>query len=168
MAAPVGGGAGQAAAPDRAVERAPAPHVPAGRSCARQGDRLGTAAIHAGHVEWVRRSENGTDLTARLATGGAPRSCEVTGSWPAPARRPTSRAPTTRSSASCSTRASPGSGRTASAWRWTGCGRAIDAGGEVVEGLSVIGALRKGTVFETTAIPELREQAADLARRLAG
>jgi uncharacterized NAD(P)/FAD-binding protein YdhS len=49
-----------------------------------------------------------------------------------------------------------------------GCGRAIDADGRVVEGLSVIGALRKGTVFETTAIPELREQAADLARRLAG
>ena len=39
------------------------------------------------------------------------------------------------------------------------CGTVLDGSGWPVGGLSVLGALRKGTAFETTAIPELREQA---------
>lgn len=43
------------------------------------------------------------------------------------------------------------------------CGTAIDRNDRPVEGLAILGALRRGTVFESTAIPELRAQAAALA-----
>ena len=46
------------------------------------------------------------------------------------------------------------------------CGTVLDGSGWPVGGLSVLGALRKGTAFETTAIPELREQATALARQI--
>jgi uncharacterized NAD(P)/FAD-binding protein YdhS len=38
--------------------------------------------------------------------------------------------------------------------------------GQVVPGLYVVGPPRKGALYETTAIPELRSQAAALAQRL--
>lgn len=47
-----------------------------------------------------------------------------------------------------------------------GCGTLLDRSGRPVGGLTVLGALRKGTVFETTAIPELRMQASALADAL--
>ncbi|GAA3677351.1 FAD/NAD(P)-binding protein [Nocardioides ginsengisoli] len=43
-------------------------------------------------------------------------------------------------------------------------GRLIGAGGRVVEGLFVVGPPRKGTLWESTAIPEIRAQAAQVAR----
>jgi len=45
-------------------------------------------------------------------------------------------------------------------------GTALDRSGRPVPGLTVLGALRRGTLFETTAIPELRVQATELARLL--
>ena len=38
--------------------------------------------------------------------------------------------------------------------------------GQVVPGLYVVGPPRKGTLWETTAVPEIRGQAAALAQRL--
>ena len=43
-------------------------------------------------------------------------------------------------------------------------GRLLDRAGRPSEVLSAIGPLRRGTLLETTAIPEIREQAAELAR----
>lgn len=42
-------------------------------------------------------------------------------------------------------------------------GRVIDDGGEVVDGLFAVGPPRKGTLWESTAIPEIRTQAAHVA-----
>jgi len=42
----------------------------------------------------------------------------------------------------------------------------LDVSGQVVPGLYVVGPARKGVLWETTAIPEIRTQAASLARRL--
>ncbi|WP_305123407.1 FAD/NAD(P)-binding protein [Roseomonas sp. GC11] len=46
--------------------------------------------------------------------------------------------------------------------------RALDAAGRVVPGLSVLGPLTRGRLWEVTAVPEIRGQAAALADRLAG
>ncbi|HEU5149372.1 MAG TPA: FAD/NAD(P)-binding protein [Iamia sp.] len=43
------------------------------------------------------------------------------------------------------------------------CGRVRGPDGEVVPGLFTLGLLRKGTLFETTAVPEIRAQAQALA-----
>ena len=45
-------------------------------------------------------------------------------------------------------------------------GRVIDAAGEASPWLSALGPLRRGTLWESTAIPEIRAQAAALADRL--
>lgn len=45
-------------------------------------------------------------------------------------------------------------------------GELIDAGGAASDRLFALGALRVGALWETTAVPELRVQAAELARRL--
>jgi len=45
-------------------------------------------------------------------------------------------------------------------------GAVLAADGQPVAGLHAIGPLRKGSLWETTAIPEIRRQAADLARHL--
>jgi uncharacterized NAD(P)/FAD-binding protein YdhS len=45
-------------------------------------------------------------------------------------------------------------------------GEVIDVSGQVVPGLYVVGPPRKGTLWETTAVPEIRGQAAALAQRL--
>jgi uncharacterized NAD(P)/FAD-binding protein YdhS len=45
-------------------------------------------------------------------------------------------------------------------------GEVLDVSGQVVPGLHVVGPPRKGTLWETTAVPELRDQAAALAQRL--
>ncbi len=45
-------------------------------------------------------------------------------------------------------------------------GEVLDVSGQVVPGLFVVGPPRKGTLFETTAVPEIRGQAAELAQRL--
>jgi uncharacterized NAD(P)/FAD-binding protein YdhS len=45
-------------------------------------------------------------------------------------------------------------------------GRVIDAGGTVVDGLFTVGPSRKGTLWESTAIPEIRAQAAQVAAAL--
>jgi uncharacterized NAD(P)/FAD-binding protein YdhS len=45
-------------------------------------------------------------------------------------------------------------------------GEVLDVSGQVVPGLYVVGPPRKGTLYETTAIPEIRTQAAALAQRL--
>lgn len=45
-------------------------------------------------------------------------------------------------------------------------GDVLDVSGQVVPGLYVVGPPRKGTLYETTAIPEIRTQAATLAQRL--
>ena len=45
-------------------------------------------------------------------------------------------------------------------------GEVLDVSGQVVPGLYVVGPPRKGTLYETTAIPEIRGQAAVLAQRL--
>jgi uncharacterized NAD(P)/FAD-binding protein YdhS len=42
-------------------------------------------------------------------------------------------------------------------------GNAINAGGEVMPDLFVVGTLRKPSVWESTAVPELRNQAAGVA-----
>jgi uncharacterized NAD(P)/FAD-binding protein YdhS len=47
-----------------------------------------------------------------------------------------------------------------------GVGRVIDAAGDVQQRLWVVGPLRRGVSWETTAVPELRAQAASLAARL--
>lgn len=46
-------------------------------------------------------------------------------------------------------------------------GELLDPSGRVVEGLFAIGTPRKGVLWETTAIPEIRAQAAEVAHRLA-
>lgn len=43
-------------------------------------------------------------------------------------------------------------------------GRAIDASGQSLETLLVAGTLRKSTLWESTAVPELRQQAQTVAR----
>jgi len=48
----------------------------------------------------------------------------------------------------------------------TPSGELLDPEGQVVPGLLTIGPPRKGTLYETTAIPEIRVQAAELAARL--
>lgn len=45
-------------------------------------------------------------------------------------------------------------------------GEVLDVSGQVVPGLYVVGPPRKGTLYETTAVPEIRGQAAALAQRL--
>lgn len=45
-------------------------------------------------------------------------------------------------------------------------GAALAPDGRPVPGLSILGALRRGTEFESTAVPEVRRQAVDLAARL--
>ena len=45
-------------------------------------------------------------------------------------------------------------------------GRVLDANGEPTLPAYALGALRKGVLWETIAIPEIRDQAADVARRL--
>ena len=45
-------------------------------------------------------------------------------------------------------------------------GEVLDVSGQVVPGLYVVGPPRKGTLWETTAVPEIRRQAAALAQRL--
>ena len=45
-------------------------------------------------------------------------------------------------------------------------GRLLDRDGRPTEGLWAIGPLRRGAPFETTAIPEIRQQAAALAECL--
>ena len=45
-------------------------------------------------------------------------------------------------------------------------GEVLDVSGQVVPGLHVVGPPRKGTLWETTAVPEIRGQAAALAQRL--
>jgi uncharacterized NAD(P)/FAD-binding protein YdhS len=45
-------------------------------------------------------------------------------------------------------------------------GEVLDVSGQVVPGLHVVGPPRKGTLYETTAVPEIRSQAAALAQRL--
>lgn len=47
-------------------------------------------------------------------------------------------------------------------------GRMLDSAGRVIEGLWALGALRRAKLWESTAIPEIRTHAADLARRLGG
>lgn len=47
-------------------------------------------------------------------------------------------------------------------------GRVVDANGVADSRLRVIGALRRGALYESTAIPELRDQAAQIATSLAG
>ena len=46
-------------------------------------------------------------------------------------------------------------------------GRLIDVGGDVVPGVICLGAIRQGELWETTAIPEIRQQAAAAAELLA-
>lgn len=46
--------------------------------------------------------------------------------------------------------------------------RALDAAGQPVPGLSVLGPLTRGRLWEVTAVPEIRAQAAALADRIAG
>ena len=45
-------------------------------------------------------------------------------------------------------------------------GEVLDVSGQVVPGLHVVGPPRKGTLWETTAVPEIRGQAAALAQSL--
>ena len=45
-------------------------------------------------------------------------------------------------------------------------GEVVDGAGEVVPGLFAVGPPRKGTLWESTAVPEIRTQAAQVARRL--
>ena len=47
-------------------------------------------------------------------------------------------------------------------------GRVLDRSGEPVLPVYAMGALRKGVLWETLAIPEIRDQAADVARQLVG
>ncbi|MGV7507481.1 hypothetical protein PJN21_29760, partial [Mycobacterium kansasii] len=46
-------------------------------------------------------------------------------------------------------------------------GRLIDEAGATVQGIVCIGSIRQGEEWETTAIPEIRAQAAGLAQLLA-
>ena len=46
-------------------------------------------------------------------------------------------------------------------------GRLIDVGGDAVPGVVCLGAIRQGELWETTAIPEIRQQAASVAQLLA-
>jgi len=48
----------------------------------------------------------------------------------------------------------------------TPAGEVRDVSGQVVPGLYVVGPPRKGVLWETTAVPEIRGQAAALAHRL--
>jgi uncharacterized NAD(P)/FAD-binding protein YdhS len=45
-------------------------------------------------------------------------------------------------------------------------GEVLDVSGQIVPGLYVVGPARKGTLWETTAVPEIRGQAAALAQSL--
>jgi uncharacterized NAD(P)/FAD-binding protein YdhS len=45
-------------------------------------------------------------------------------------------------------------------------GRVIDTVGSTVPWLWSIGALRRGVLYETTAVPELREQAREIAQEI--
>lgn len=45
-------------------------------------------------------------------------------------------------------------------------GQCVSRSGKAVDGLFVIGALRKGQTWENTAVPELKMQAAELARKI--
>lgn len=47
-------------------------------------------------------------------------------------------------------------------------GELLDAVGQIVPGLLTVGPPRKGTLYETTAIPEIRVQAAEVAAHLRG
>ena len=47
------------------------------------------------------------------------------------------------------------------------CGRLIDAAGGTVPGIVTLGAIRQGEIWETTAIPEIRAQAAAVAQLVA-
>jgi uncharacterized NAD(P)/FAD-binding protein YdhS len=62
-----------------------------------------------------------------------------------------------------------GVGRTGP-FRWgldvDGHGRLIDRAGNVNASIHVVGALRRGSAWETTAIPEIRQQAGDLTKTL--
>lgn len=49
----------------------------------------------------------------------------------------------------------------------TPAGDALDAAGQVVPGLHVLGALTRGALWEITAVPDIRQQAAALADRIA-
>lgn len=44
----------------------------------------------------------------------------------------------------------------------------VDAAGDTVSTIAVVGALRRGSLYESTAIPELRAQSASVADRLVG
>jgi uncharacterized NAD(P)/FAD-binding protein YdhS len=48
----------------------------------------------------------------------------------------------------------------------TPAGEVLDVSGQVVPGLFVVGPPRKGVLWETTAVPEIRNQAAALAQSL--
>jgi uncharacterized NAD(P)/FAD-binding protein YdhS len=50
----------------------------------------------------------------------------------------------------------------------TGDGNAVDDNGETVSDLFVVGTLRKPASWESTAVPELRQQAAAVAERVLG
>ena len=45
-------------------------------------------------------------------------------------------------------------------------GAALNAAAVAEPTLRVVGALRRGALYESTAVPELRDQAADIARGL--
>jgi uncharacterized NAD(P)/FAD-binding protein YdhS len=47
-------------------------------------------------------------------------------------------------------------------------GRVVGADGQVVTGLYAVGPPRKGTLWESTAIPEIRTQAAEVSRLVLG
>ena len=51
--------------------------------------------------------------------------------------------------------------------RTDAAGRALDANGERVPNLSILGPLQRGPFWEITAVPELREAAKALGQRLA-
>ncbi len=51
-------------------------------------------------------------------------------------------------------------------WRTDAAGRLVDRSGRVLPWLHTLGAPRKGMLWETTAVPELRQQARALAERL--
>jgi uncharacterized NAD(P)/FAD-binding protein YdhS len=50
----------------------------------------------------------------------------------------------------------------------TADGRAIDANGQTAADLFVVGTLRKPALWESTAVPELRNQAAAVAEQIVG
>jgi uncharacterized NAD(P)/FAD-binding protein YdhS len=58
----------------------------------------------------------------------------------------------------------PAPDHSGSAWPPTPTVRLLDRAGQASDTLWAIGPLRRGALLETTAIPEIREQAAALAR----